>query len=152
MHVNTNNIVMWVILPNNAEWDCFKTPILQEILRFKIYLWNIVHFWKSYICAISWMCKNQTSVSHSSTESEIISLDAGLRLDGILALDFLGSDRRSSSRKHELEQSSTGGLMYEPKRGSFNLTQFKNERNLMECRHMSLFKCPLFHLTPIDQV
>ena len=33
------------------------------------------------------MCKKQTSVSHSSTESEIISLDAGLRLDGIPALD-----------------------------------------------------------------
>ena len=37
---------------------------------------------------MSWMCKKQTSVSHSSTESEIISLDAGLRLDGILALDL----------------------------------------------------------------
>ena len=31
---------------------------------------------------VSWMCKKQTSVSHNSTESEIISLDAGLRLDG----------------------------------------------------------------------
>ena len=37
---------------------------------------------------ISWMCKKQTSVSHSSTESEIISLDAGLRMDGFPALDF----------------------------------------------------------------
>ena len=37
---------------------------------------------------ISWMCKKQTSVSHISTESEIISLDAGLRLDGIPALDL----------------------------------------------------------------
>ena len=37
---------------------------------------------------ISWMCKKQTAVSHSSTESEIISLDAGLRLDGIPALDL----------------------------------------------------------------
>ena len=37
---------------------------------------------------ISWMCKKQTSVSHSSTESEIISLDAGLRIDGIPALDL----------------------------------------------------------------
>ena len=37
---------------------------------------------------ISWMCKKQTSVSHSSTESEIMSLDAGLRLDGIPALDL----------------------------------------------------------------
>ena len=35
-----------------------------------------------------WMCKTQTSISHSSTESEIISLDAGLRLDGIPALDL----------------------------------------------------------------
>ena len=34
------------------------------------------------------MCKKQTSASHSSTESEIISLDAGLRLDGIPALDL----------------------------------------------------------------
>ena len=24
---------MWVILQNNAVWDCFKTPILQETLR-----------------------------------------------------------------------------------------------------------------------
>ena len=36
---------------------------------------------------ISWMCKKQTSVSDSSTEQEIISLDAGLRLDGIPAFD-----------------------------------------------------------------
>ena len=34
------------------------------------------------------MCKKQTSVSHSSTESQIISLDAGLRLDGIPALEL----------------------------------------------------------------
>ena len=37
---------------------------------------------------ISWMCKKQTSVSHSSTESEIIALDAGLRMDGIPVLDL----------------------------------------------------------------
>ena len=35
---------------------------------------------------ISWMCKTQTAVSHSSTESEIVFLDTGLRLDGLLAL------------------------------------------------------------------
>ena len=34
------------------------------------------------------MCKKQTSFSHSSTEAEIISLDAGLRLDGLTALDL----------------------------------------------------------------
>ena len=34
------------------------------------------------------MCKKQTSVSQSSTESEIISLDEGSRMDGIPALDL----------------------------------------------------------------
>ena len=34
------------------------------------------------------MCKKQTAVSHSPTEPEIISLDAGLRLGGIPALDL----------------------------------------------------------------
>ena len=37
---------------------------------------------------ISWMCKKQTAVSDISTESEIFSLDTGLRLDGIPALDY----------------------------------------------------------------
>ena len=37
---------------------------------------------------ISRMCKKQTAVSHSSTESEIISLDTGLRLDGLPALEL----------------------------------------------------------------
>ena len=37
---------------------------------------------------ISWMCKKQTVVSHSSTESEIIYLDTGLRLDGLPALEL----------------------------------------------------------------
>ena len=33
------------------------------------------------------MCKKRTFVSHRSTEPEVISLDAGLRMDGIPALD-----------------------------------------------------------------
>ena len=37
---------------------------------------------------ISWMCNKQTAVSHTSTESEIISLDTGLRLDGLPALEL----------------------------------------------------------------
>ena len=34
------------------------------------------------------MCKKQTSVSHCSTEAEIISHDAGLRMEGILVRDL----------------------------------------------------------------
>ena len=52
--------------------------------------------WKHFLCIFGshtfvpteWMCKKQTSVSHSSTETEVISLDAGLRMDGIPALDL----------------------------------------------------------------
>ena len=53
---------------------------------------------------ISWMCKKQTSVSHSSSEAEIISLDAGLRMDGIPALDLWDLEgnlsRNTPSNKH----------------------------------------------------
>ena len=59
---------------------------------------------------ISWMCKKQTAVSHSSTESEIISLDTGMRLDGLLALDLwdlivsvLGTVSRVSDRSEKPE-------------------------------------------------
>ena len=47
-----------------------------------------MHFGSHTFVPISWMCKKQTSVSHSSTESEIISLDTGLRLDGLPALEL----------------------------------------------------------------
>ena len=46
-------------------------------------------FWSRTFVPISWMCKKRTSVSHCSTEAEVISLDAGLRMDGLLALDLL---------------------------------------------------------------
>ena len=44
---------------------------------------EVIHLFQSVGCA-----RNRLSVSHSSTESEIISLDAGLSLDGIPALDL----------------------------------------------------------------
>ena len=70
----------------------FKTLILQEILRIQN-LHQVEHcggilciFGSQTFVPISWMCKKQTSVSHSSAEAEIIFLDAGLRMDGIPAL------------------------------------------------------------------
>ena len=47
-----------------------------------------MHFRKSYVCSNQLDVKETNSVSHSSTESEIISLDDELRLDGIPALDL----------------------------------------------------------------
>ena len=59
---------------------------------------------------ISGMCKKQTAVFHSSTESEIISLDTGLRLDGLPALELwdlivsvLGNISRVSDRSGKPE-------------------------------------------------
>ena len=56
---------------------------------------NLCIFGRRTFVPVSWMCKKQTSVSHSSTESEIISLDAGLRMDAILTLDSMGCGERS---------------------------------------------------------
>ena len=88
--MNTNNIVMWVILPNNADWDCFKTlTFVGDLEDSKSTSGGTFCIFGSHtFVPISWMCKKQTSVSHSSTESEIISLDTGLRLDGLPALEL----------------------------------------------------------------
>ena len=56
------------------------------------------------------MCKKQTAVSHISTESEIISLDTGLRLDGLPTLELwdlivsvLGNVSRVSDRSGQAD-------------------------------------------------
>ena len=62
---------------------------LREILRIRnLHQMEHCAFWKSYICSNKLTCKKQTAVSHISTESEIISLDTGLRLHGLLALEL----------------------------------------------------------------
>ena len=37
---------------------------------------------------LTWICKKQGAVSHSSTEAEIIALDTMIRLEGLLCLIF----------------------------------------------------------------
>ena len=88
--MNINSIVMWVVLPDTGSWDCFKTPICAGGLEDSKSTsgGTLCAFGSHTFVPISWMCKKQTGVSHSSTESEIISLDNGLRLDGLLALDL----------------------------------------------------------------
>ena len=81
---------MWEILLSNADWDCFRTLTLREILKIQNpHLEEHCAFFGSHtFVPTSWMCKKQTAVSHSSTESEIIFLDTGLRLDGLPALEL----------------------------------------------------------------
>ena len=81
---------MWAILLNNADWDCLQdSDIAGDLEDSKsTSVGTLCVLGNHTFVPISWMCKKQTSVSHSSTVSEIISLDAGLRLDGIPALDL----------------------------------------------------------------
>ena len=83
-----NTRLLFFMLPQHVSFHfdvCISSHILQHHAH-KVMSSNI------FVCVfgspISWMCEKQSSVSHSSTESEIISLDAGLRLDGIRALDL----------------------------------------------------------------
>ena len=87
--MDTNNIVMGVILLNNADWYCVKTLISREIMKIRNPLLEEHCIFGSHtFVPVSWMFKKQTAVSHSSTESEIISLDTGLRFDGLPALEL----------------------------------------------------------------
>ena len=66
-----------------------------------------MHFWKSYVCS-NQLDVSEISVSHSSTESESISLDAGLR-DDFTAFDLwnlidevLGNTNQSNGARRDL--------------------------------------------------
>ena len=78
--MNINNIVMWEILLSNADWGLFQDSDFAGDLE------DSKSTSGGTLCLFPkiWMCKKQTAVSHSSTESEIIFLDVGLRLDGFL--------------------------------------------------------------------
>ena len=85
--MNTNNIVMWVILPNNADWDCFKILTSREILKIQnplleehyVFL-EVIHLFQYVGCA-----RNKLLLL---TVQQIISLDTGLRFDGLPALEL----------------------------------------------------------------
>ena len=80
---------MWEILLSNADWDCFRILTSGDLEDSKSTSGGTLCIFGSHtFVPISWMCKKQTAVSCSSTESEIISLDTGLRLDGIPALEL----------------------------------------------------------------
>ena len=53
-------MVIWETLPNNADWDCFKTPILREILKIRNPLLEehcaFVEFTRLFLLV---MCKEQ---------------------------------------------------------------------------------------------
>ena len=88
--VTTDNIVMWLTRLNIADWFFFfETQTSGDLEDSKSNSGGLLCFFGSRpFVALSCMCKKQTSISHSSGESEIISSSAGLRMDGLLALDL----------------------------------------------------------------
>ena len=83
--MNTNNIVMW----GNTAKQCRLGLFAGDLEDSKSTSGGTLCIFGSHtFVPISWMCKKQTAVSHSSTESEIISLDTGLRLDVLPALEL----------------------------------------------------------------
>ena len=58
---------------------------------------------------IAWMCKKQGAVSHSSSEAEIIAMDAALRADGLPALELWDAVQsilsNMAGNHHEVKQS-----------------------------------------------
>ena len=72
-HTKTiDNIVMWVIQFNIADWVYIKSESLLETLRTPNQSREKpMYLWKSNICSHKLDVQAETSVSHSSTESEI---------------------------------------------------------------------------------
>ena len=56
------------------------------------------------------MRKKQTSVSHSSTESEIIFLDAGLRLENVSRVSDRSGKPESDDHKHHKSHNKTDAM------------------------------------------
>ena len=90
--MNINSIVMWSNTAKQCRLGLFQdSDFAGDLEDSKSTSGGTLCIFGSHtFVPISWMCKKQTSVSHSSTESEIISLDAGLGLDGLPALDLWG--------------------------------------------------------------
>ena len=87
-HVNTGNVVLWETQHNNADQDCFKT-LVQETLKTRSQqqeelcaFLEAIRVFQSVGCARN---KLQFRTVQQNPKS---SLDAGLRMDGISALDL----------------------------------------------------------------
>ena len=88
--MNSNSIAMWETLQNNSDWDCFKTPTLQEILvtRNLLQVDSCAFSEVTRSCQLFGCARNRLQFHTALQKLKIISLDAGLRMDGIPALDL----------------------------------------------------------------
>ena len=75
---------MWVIRRSIVDWDCSKTVTLLETLKITNQLRE-----KSHVSSeVEHLFPEVGCVRNITADSEVISLDTGLRMDGIPALDL----------------------------------------------------------------
>ena len=95
---------------------------------------------------ISWMCKKQTSVSHSSTEAETNFLDAGSRMDGIPAVDLwdlvIKVFHSSTNQQRNPRIACRGTCCVTPHQTSTPKTgpRFQSSTTLLNCVMLSMFR------------
>ena len=129
---------------NIVDLDYFKILILQEIPKTQNQHQeeHLCIFGSHTFVTISWMYKKQTSVSHSSTVPEIISLDEGLRMDGIPALilwDLVVEIFHSVPNKIEQPKEELRGNSLQATRPS--------KHNLIQCKHTNVVPIDIDHIS-----
>ena len=84
-HCHVGNTALWMVLLQYSDFvgDLDDSKSTQGERRGILCI-----FGSRTLAPIYWTGKKQTSASHSSAESEVVSVDAGLRMDGIPALDL----------------------------------------------------------------
>ena len=116
---------------NIVDWGYFKIQILQGDLEDSESQSGgvLCIFGSRTFVPISWMCKKQWSVSHSITESEIVSVDAGLRMDGLLALvlwdlviEVLGTTHKSPKSSQASTRETDAKIQNTPKNRNVDLS------------------------------
>ena len=82
-----NNIVMWVILHRQCRLRMFQDSDSKSTSGGTLCI-----FGSHTVVLTSWMCKKQTSVSHSSAESEIISFAQWVEISRVACSGIMGSN------------------------------------------------------------
>ena len=134
VHVNTNNIVMWETLPNNAGWDFFKTPILREILRIQnlhqvehCAFWEVICLFQSVGCGRN---KLQFRAVQQNQKWFLWTQDWGWTVYPHLIYGIWSSQFFTETRISVIKNGETRARTYV--RFVQHLTNFKRERKLME--------------------
>ena len=116
--------------------------------------WCLVFFFEAkHFVPVSWMCKKPTSVSHSSTQSWVLSLAAGLCMDGLLALglwdiviEVLRSTNNKVQPKHTSHQGT--GAVLDSKTKTHNVKRRQKVERLHEVDYVPTNTCRLGLIQP----